>query len=239
MKATGFHVTLTPDGDTHVLLPDGKLITVPHPVLEINDQISNLSSLIAWIKNSEDTECDVFVSDTSVDVVCGRVDRFPPERARLVLAPSQPFSVLSGFLRHGILVTQREIIRALRGPLAGSVDPALLTAFRSVEFRSDTSKNSELNRGGDSLGRQINRTARIGEAGELPEVLRFDMPIFAIVDAPKVTIEVAVEINYEVEKFEFLAVGETIARATETSVKSIAAAIVEETKASVYFGSYR
>jgi hypothetical protein len=238
-KANGFHKETTPDGETHLLLPSGEVKSIPHPFLEINDELTTLTSLISWIKNSEDTECDVFVSESSVDVVCGRVDRFPPECCRLHLTPSQSFLVLSVFMRPGALVTQREIIRALRGPLAGTVEPALLAAFRSIEFRSDTSKNSEINRGGDSLGRQINRSARIGDAGELPEVVRFDMPIFSIVEAPKVTIEVAVEINYEAEKFEFLPVGETIARATETSVNSLASSIVEATKAAVYFGRYR
>jgi hypothetical protein len=238
-KANGFHTTTTPDGQTHLLLPSGEVKSIPHPVLEVNDELTKLASLISWIKNSVDVDCEVFVSESSVDVVSCRADIFPPEGCRLQLHPSQPFCALSAFLRPGALVTQREIIRALRGKLAGTVEPALLTAFRSIEFRSDSSKNSEINRGGDSLGRQINRSARIGEGAELPEVIRFDMPIYEIVEAPKVTIEVAVEINYEAEKFEFLTVGETIARATETSLNSIASAISEATASRVYFGRYR
>lgn len=237
-KATGFHSAITPDGATHLLLPDGSIRVIERQLLEISDEHKTLSSLIDWIK-SRANDVEVFVSDNQIDVVCGRYDESQPERAHLRLSSSQAYLVLSAFFRPNHLIAQRDLIRALRGPLAGMYNPALLAMFRSVEFRSSGSKNSELNRGGDTLGRSINREARIGGDDELPDSIVFTLPLYGIQDAPSVTIEAAIEVNFEAEKFEMLPIGESVTRAFEASLVTIASAIREETDAALYFGAYR
>jgi hypothetical protein len=237
-QASGFHSISTPNGDTIVALPDGTTKTIEQPLLAITDELATLSSMIDWIK-LRDLGVEVFVSENCIDAVCGRYEKSIPERARLKLDRSQAYLILGAFFKPNCLIAQRDLIRALRGPLAGMYNPALLAMFRSVEFRSSASKNSEINRGGDTLGRSINREARIGGEDDIPESIAFTLPMYAIQDAPSVTIEAAIEVNFEAEKFELLPIGESVTRASEVSLLEIASSIREETLADLYFGAYR
>jgi hypothetical protein len=123
------------------------------------------------------------------------------EFLRLCLGHSPQWLSLEGLLgRNGL--RQDQLIRLLRFDLDGCLDdPAIVSIFRQIKFRSSQASAGEIQHGRESLGREV--LGDVTGAGALPEEIRVTIPVYKNPDLDQYTcpIRLALEIDFEKQQF--------------------------------------
>jgi hypothetical protein len=234
-KAHGFHLMELPNGDRMIGRPDGTFTTAAARIPDRLDTLETLDSFLDWI--AEKPAVEVYVGDDHATAICARASRPTSDQARLTLSLSQAWLNLMGWIQNGR--TQSEAVKVLRGPLRGFASDGLLGVFRSIEFRSSGESTRKISGpASDTLGRSAHREALSG-GQELPETIAFSVPVFDLVDCPRFTIPVAVDVDYDAERVKLIPAGDCIAQTRIAARRWLAAEIKENSDALVFIGSYK
>jgi hypothetical protein len=192
-----------------------------------SDAPTSLADLLDWTSfvivdpSSDETDIECFVEEKSITIVIDR-EKTVCDSAKLVLRPSSEMLALQKLLSGP--VSQKELIAMFRGPLAKAIKPHYLPAFRGIQFRSVT--NSDRNQ--SSLGRSVELEVS-STSGTIPDEIVLEMPVYdpAIAELGLASINLAVEVNFDTERFEFLPVADTISIAVTMARREIRAILVE------------
>ena len=193
-----------------------------------SDAPTTVADLLDWTKFvvvepvlSAETDVECFVDELAIRILVNR-EQSVFDKATLALRLSAEWVAVDRLLRGPI--SQKELITLMRGPLAKAIQPNYLAAFRGVRFRS----TSTTERGNSTLGRSVDLEVA-STAGELPDELSLLVPVYdpTIVAIGIPVIQLAVEVNFDTEKFEFIAVGDTLKAAMTDARKEIRSILVE------------
>jgi hypothetical protein len=234
-KAGGFQAIELPNGDKMIARPDGTFTTASARIPDRMDTLETLDSFLEWIADKPAVE--VYVGDDHATAICARTSKPTADRARLTLSHSQPWLNLLAWISNGR--TQSEAVKLLRGPLRGFASDGLLGVFRSIEFRTSGESTRKISGpSSDTLGRSAHREALSG-GQELPETIAFSVPVFDLVDCPRFTIPVAVDVDYDAERIRLVPHGDCIAQTLIAARRWLASEIKEGSPALVFVGSYK
>jgi hypothetical protein len=190
------------------------------------DAPTSLADLIDWIgfvvDGSVDPDIECFVEQNKISTVINR-ESTVADSSSLMLVESAELQAVRKMISQP--VTQKELIALFRGPLAKALkSPSYLPAFRGIQFRSTT--NADRNQ--SSLGRSVEQEVS-STAGQLPDEIVLLMPIYdpSIALVNVAVINLAVEVNFDSERFEFLPVADTLPIAISMARKEIRGILVE------------
>lgn len=176
--------------------------------------IADLNDWVAWLgATGLDVEC--FVQPALVTLAISREDAIT-DRAEVALTHSVEWMAVQQLLKGP--VTQKDLLKLLRGPLARSIKPSMVSIFRSITFRS----TSTTDRGASTLGRSVD-LAVASSAGDIPEFLDLQVAVFdpAIASLSTATVTLCVDTNFESERFEIYALGDTLGVALTQAISEI------------------
>lgn len=180
------------------------------------DQLHTLQDLVQWITayGSEDREPDVFVNEQRVAVYCERDAKHKMESAAVALVTSQAWKTLLSWIERPRL--QRDVVRALRGPLAGSVSDKVLDVFKRLDFSRLAKSTIEH----DSLGKSVEAKAQ-SSAGEIPESIIFALPVYDLPEVTSVQLRCAVEVDSDTQTIGLIPVRDGVADAIRNAQDQI------------------
>jgi hypothetical protein len=180
-----------------------KLYADPEPALHRPTDFASVVELA----NDADAEQNqsLWVSLSGITAILSDDRR---ERAHLKLTLSQQFKTLSGWNDTGIGGACLDHIQAytffrtvFRDSLAAH--SGIRDDVRKVDFAKAQQAAGEVSRTGVSMSRKL--VAEASGADKLPEVLTFDVPVFAEAIAPvRVQVRVAFDLEPQLEKFRFI-----------------------------------
>lgn len=137
----------------------------------------------------------VFHDVGRIVVLLDRDDR--REEATMLLHFSQAFTALCQ-LKAGNGFAIPSLVRFLRSIKA---DPALIAAFRRIDFTRTTAGRTDVQHGRESLGRSVE--ASVQQADKIPEVFAIGCPVYLALRSETFTqVEVQVFIDHEAQKIE-------------------------------------
>jgi hypothetical protein len=190
------------------------------------DAPTSLADLIDWtgfvVDGLVDVDIECFVESNKISTVINR-ESTVADSSSLMLVESAELQAVRKMI--AAPVTQKELIALFRGPLAKALkSPSYLQAIRGIQFRSTTSAD----RNQSSLGRSIEQEVS-STAGQLPDEIVLLMPIYdpSIAAVDVAVINLAVEVNFDTERFEFLPVADTLPIAISMARKEIRGILVE------------
>jgi hypothetical protein len=180
----------------------------------------------------------------SSKVVCLIEDHPDKDRVELELPWSEPFKRLADLAANWRAkpLTQAELVRELRTTFGKCVTPdhALLSAVRSLKFKSQTEASGVI----DPKGRSVGRTLAQEVTGEkqLPEEVSFTVPIYSAGHLKVVSIRCAIDVDFNVEKLHIAPLPGEIEQAILEARLSVASTITNwldeasPARERVYFG---
>lgn len=198
-----------PDGTSEVLDRDRKVR---------KDQVKSIADLVEWVEwvlqnmpAGQDVEC--FVQGGMVVVSINRED-IVSDSTNVGLANSVEWTAMLKLISGPI--TQKDLLKMLRGPLARAGKPVYVSIFKSITFRSSATTD----RGVSTLGRSVDM-AVASAAGDIPDSITLNVPVFdpAIAPISVMSIELCVDVNFEQERFEFYPVGDAL-QVAQTNAQS-------------------
>lgn len=211
--------------------------TILEPIApKIDDELADLESLKTWVAKyaPEDpaNDVEIFVGAESIEAFVKRAEP-EPKRAALSLNKHPAYLALIAWI--DTPHSQKSAVRKLRGVLSGTCPGVVLTALRSIEFKTTGSTSATVYKQSDTLGKSISREAKFGDA-ELPDEIVFRLPVFDYHGAEEITIPCAVEIDYDAAAVGLLPLGNSIANAVDLSRRALRSILIADTKATVYLG---
>lgn len=129
------------------------------------------------------------------------------------------------------VVDQQQLIRILRIDLQGTINRAnLLTAIRSIKFKTTDSGHANVQQGNESMGRLIE--AEVTGAGDLPETVAVSCAIYSNHGEREktYTVNCDLEVIASEKKFRFHPLPDEIERVTDAALTNIEAQIAEALK---------
>ncbi len=189
------------------------------------DAPTSLADLLDWVgfvvDGLTDVDIECFVEKDKVSTSINR-ESTVADNSTLVLVESAELLAVRKMIASP--VSQKELIALFRGPLAKAVKAHYVPAFRGIQFRSTT--NSDRNQ--SSLGRSIEQEVS-STAGSIPDEIVLSMPIYdpSIAALGLATINLAVEVNFDTERFEFLPIADTLPVAISMARKEIRALLLD------------
>ena len=235
-KAEGAKLLQVPgDGRTAFIDQGGTLVKhdVSPPLRAHN--VKSVDDLIAAAQ-TWNVKPVVWVNGSEVVLLPDDNDR--RDRVTLKLVKSAAFSKLCA-LAAKPEVDQAELVRIIRVDLQGTISRTeLLTAIRSIKFRSLTSGQSTIQHGNESMGRTIE--AEVTGAGNLPELVVVSCATFSNPGERDKTMTVAcdLEIVPQEQTFRFQPIPDEIERVTDAALEDIRQRIEGELDGvSVFYGS--
>jgi hypothetical protein len=190
------------------------------------DAPTSLADLLDWIgfvvDGLVDVDIECFVEENKISTVINR-ESTVADSSTLLLVESAELKAVRKMI--SAPVTQKELIGLFRGPLAKALKaPHYFPAFRGIQFRSTT--NSDRNQ--SSLGRSVEQEVS-STAGQIPDEIVLSMPIYdpSIAAIGLATINLAVEVNFEMERFEFMPVADTLPIAISAARREIRGILLE------------
>ena len=199
---------------------NGKIERAATAIRPRDHAIGDLGALIA-LANAYSTEFAsvVWFDATSVVLVFDADSRI--EKAKLSLKLSDPFTTLERLSTTKAKYTQKEFIRLLRIDLAGTLDPVvLLNPVRVVKFTNENVSTGSIQKGKESLGREIN--SRI-EAVEIPDDITLAVPVYSTPgERQPYSVRCSVEVDSLEGTFRLLPLPDELERVRSQAVTSIA-----------------
>ena len=227
----------------YVLLPDDKVGLIINGVLTEYDAdarsakavVGSLESLIDWCAARTGLPVEIYVKPSAVFVEVLPYSTAGLRQCSLALERSQAWMFLQQWIAQPL--SQKLLVRGLRGPLSGCFDESYLATFRSLDFarRNDGSRTVEHAK--ESLGRFIEAQAQ-SRAGEIPQMMAFDVPVFALTLVDNIQrLRFAIEVDAEAEKICMAPIGDCVDEAIRNARESIVSLLKERIRdAEVYLG---
>jgi hypothetical protein len=170
------------------------------------DKVADVESLLEWLKLESLAESTVEIQVNAREIViCAGYEEPSRSICTMPLEKSPAMKLLESWLQTAFV--QRQIVRALRGPLWGLCNPGYLAIFKSIDFARAKSNKANLTHASESLGRSVENAAQ-SSAGAIPEELVFDMTAYLIsVPVDPTTVRFALDVEHDVEKFNLSPIG--------------------------------
>lgn len=127
----------------------------------------------------------------------------PFRRSKVVLPLvwSDVWKTVKTFARP-VTLDQKGLIRLLRHDLAGCVDPAVLSTFRSMNFQQMQNRRSSMQHGNNSIDADL--VAQVEDAASKPEQFMIEFQPFAMRELETLRERVIVTIDIDVENTRFV-----------------------------------
>lgn len=213
-----------PDGVYYVAGTDGTFRRVSPLKPAARHAAADLPTLAAVARawdEFKNTVVAVWYDRDGVVAVCDQADieDAPRETCGLNLTPSPQLALLADWRKRqtwaGLDLGQRELVQYLRTTLYGCWEgrhPGLLDAVRRLRTQKAADVVAEVQRGKASLGRSM--TAEASGAGDIPEYVTFEVPVFAGAAVRAVAeVRVVLDPNPETEKFSVSVLPDDVERA--------------------------
>jgi hypothetical protein len=201
--------------------------------------LTTLSDLEQWLLDygTDDAEPVVFVGAAKVIALTDRQLPHLRSAACVPLNFSQAWLALDAACRAPGL-KQDAFVRALRGPLAGCIDPKWLAVFRRINFTRSNATDRGIGHAGEKLGRSVEKLAQSAD-GEIPEQLTISLPVFQLSELTCQTVRCAVEVDADSEMIRLIPSADDWQDAIDTARRQIAAWVREHKPdiVTVYMGN--
>lgn len=209
-----------PENMVLLVKPGGETQVLDKGNAQRKDNVATLGSLIDWcMVNGAEDGLDVWVSEKHVEAVNDFAHPSNTDKARLTLTASKAWESLTAW--NGTGRRQKDTVRTLRGPLAGTFEDQHLRVFKNLDFtrKSDGSRN--VTHKSESLGRSVELAAQSRE-GDIPEVIVFQVPRFDFEGSPTVHVKMAVEVDAEADLISLFVIGDAFVQGTRAALREIA-----------------
>lgn len=178
------------------------------------DTVSTLNSFELWIRDiGTDRDIDIWVRGEQLVAECDACEPHLVDKLRMHLVESAQMKQLREF---GKGVGQVAFVRHLRSLLAESYDEKLLPIFRALDFKRLDQTARDVRHTRESLGRSIELEAQ-SRNGEIPEKMRFQIPVWDFISSPVCTVDLAVEIDNPGERIILLPVADAFTAAIQSA----------------------
>lgn len=235
-RADSARVVTLPDDSRHVFIDQGGVFTkheLPPPLRK--HTVASVEDLVAAANRWKDSPV-AWLSGEAIVLVTDDSDR--RDIVTLPLVKSAAFTKLMQLDKTPQL-DQAQLIRLLRIDLQGTANrTALLTAIRSIKFKSVDSGASSIQHGNESLGRAIEN--EVTGAGDIPEQVLVECAVFANHGERDKRFKVAcdLEIVASEKKFRFHPLPDDLERVTDAALDDIREQIAADLPGvPVFFGS--
>lgn len=172
-------------------------------------KLNTIDSLARFAENFGQDPSVLYLAEDGIKLVLDDADR--QEMAWMGFEYSPQFTAMMG-LQNGL--SQKALVRTLRTVMAGCVrNDDIIKIIRQIEFDVNRGSRSAVSHTQESMGRSIEKQVR-AQAGELPEEIRFVLPMFSTPADVNTDIELvlAVEIEMEAEKIALTPTGNSLQR---------------------------
>lgn len=185
-----------------------------------SDVVSSTESMLDWCGCYDEADLVVKVFVNHIEVAANRDFAYLTNAVRFTLSYTKAMSDLLAWIERPR--SQQQVVAAMRTALAGTFDDAkLLPIFRRLDFVRKNDGGKSINHTGESLGKSIESRAQ-ASAGEIPEILMFDLMVYANILTPTVTLRFALDVDATQELIKITPVGDCIADAYRVSSRAIA-----------------
>ncbi len=137
-------------------------------------------------------------------------------------------------------ISQKDLVRLLRTELSEYVDPTVIAKFATLKFTSNSEGTSSVRPASAALDTCIVRQVQVDAGGDVPETIKFHVPVYDIPEArgDQYLITVYVEYDHDQQKFQLLAVHNEVRAAQEEAIKEIIDDLTAHASSQwpVYFG---
>lgn len=224
-------VAIPGDARRVIVTTGGKRDFIDIPAPARAHTVLDLQSVIEFIKSHEG-KASVWHDHGGVSVLLDDADR--RDKLNFALIPSRPYAAVLMMVNK--MFAQADLVRWLRVDLAGAVDPMLLTTFRALNFTGSKAAQSTIQHDKSSLGRQVE--AKVSGTSALPEEFAVTCELYANHDTGLQTFPIAIDVNFEEEKFRLMPLGECLTKNVQAAQDAIHEALIEGLgdNAMVYFG---
>ncbi|MEO1526713.1 MAG: hypothetical protein AAFX06_14860 [Planctomycetota bacterium] len=225
----------SPRGRFRYITIDGKREIEELRPVGLEHSSHSLSSINDLIEQFGGDKPTVYVAPDGVRVLLDNNDR---EEWIAMQFEKSPQALALAKLADG--VGQKELIKTLRTDLAGCYPTELfLPIVRNLTFNAGSTAQATREHGRDSLGSTVDRTVA-ANAGDIPEVLRFQFPLYTVPHdvVTDITLECAIDIDMDSGRISVIPTGDTLAREEKRILNEIVGqldALVED-KALVVLG---
>jgi hypothetical protein len=185
-------IILPTKAGTRYLL-DGKVIDVPFPVPPREHKAETIASLceLATRFQEDDDKPVIWVNEEYISLTIDD-DLYRESRVDLRMHFSDVFAIVADLATRKPWFEQKPFVRMLRVELGRALPPAaLLERVKRVVFANGSTTTGESSRTRESMGREIN--SRVETAGELPEFVTLNLPVFALGDSYAIDCSVDVD----------------------------------------------
>lgn len=192
-------------------------------------KLTTLTSLADWVAAKPDEDPVVYVSVYAVTAIRRKCPR--RSRADWILGTSGVYKTLLGLRDRPQTHDQKAAIRLLRIELAGTNTDGIVPAFRNLKFTEAGQATGVIEQKAVNIG----RTLQAQLTGEVPETIRFEVPVLAdpFSGCDRQGVMVAVEVDFPTKQFQFVpfpmelerAVAATVAQLAELTVDSLGLAV--------------
>ncbi len=216
--------------------PDGSLEEKEAKPFPGSHEAFSLQAILAHATDPEAS--DVWYNATHIITRFGDKLR---SRVTLSLATSPQYRSLQAWASEAKMLTQVEIVRALRTTFRDALEsnPNLAQVLKKVNFKAVSSTTGEIGHGNASLGKEV--SANLTGADTIPEYVKFTFPIYVnpCFRAIRATVECALEPDASNGTFRVIPLPGQMECAVESTLAKIAEEIREglaESGVSLYFG---
>jgi hypothetical protein len=123
--------------------------------------------------------------------------------------------------------TVSAINKMLRTTLFGTFDDKLISIFRQIEFARAGATTVAKAAHRDTMGKTVENAVK-SMAGELPEIISFETPLFLNAPCEPVTLRYFVDVNHDAEAIGLAAIGDAAAQGTRATVFAIIERLKQE-----------
>lgn len=191
------------------------------------DSVGNLSSFEAWVREiGNDRDVDIWVRVDRLVAYCDATEPHLIDSAKMWLVESEQLTTLRGYSKG---VNQQNFVRHLRTTFAEQYDTKLLPIFRVLDFKRGSMTTRDVKHTGESLGRSIEEAAQ-SRNGDIPEKMRFNVPIWNFNASPQFEIDMAIECDNIGERFFLLPIADVFTTAVQACQLELSQRLVETFK---------
>lgn len=203
-----------PNNRQLIVYPNGTTETVVKNRKVQTDAIASFTSFCDWVSLLGKKTNVIKVTNASVSVATDPSNPHESDSAKMDLKQSAAYADLLDWVKSPRAV--RPLVRGLRTTLAGTFDPAYLGIFKRLDFSRKNDGSKSVTHTSESMGRSVEMAAQSG-AGEIPEVLVFEVKLFDGLPIDSYELRFAVDVDANTETVAITPVGSCISDAHQST----------------------
>jgi hypothetical protein len=237
MRTTALEVKGEPSGFYYLTGPDGKAQLMEAKHSRHCEQLATPEQLAEFAcdaigKSDRIASPIILISGSEVVFVYSAKER--RDFARCPLTLSKQFRTLEQWQATTPLLTQREMIQALRITFRGNVvNGNLLPIVRQMKFEQNANGASTIQHGSEQMGRNL--VAKVMGAEAIPEEFALDIPIFDECRGLR-RVECALDVDVQSQRFTVIPFPQQLQIAQEVTLEGLADYFAEKVKIPAFIG---